>query len=453
MLTTLEEWTSLFADWTAAARIADPELPSSLSHPPATLADIAATEARLKLVTPLPPSYRAFLLASNGWQFASRAVPVLRSLARLTWFKKQNRDWIAAYTDPALVGPLPPDEVYFCYSAEAGFLHNPKHLSHTLQISDVGDAAVFLLNPMVIHADGEWEAWFFANWLPGVQRYRSFATLMRSQYRELAGDPRTLPPNVPVPFADLPTVYRDPPTLTARRVVPRKPARPIPQLLRIAQDHSWHTTMNARIKAIQELAARRDPATIAPLRALIHDPLREVGASAMIALGTLGATEVVPDLIAMVRAEDGDYACALASLGAIGNPPALDFLIEYLDSGDVNVAAAARALAPHGDPRGAVAVLQILLNPADTHTGAIAGRLLAGFGAVGLEPLTSAASHGDLIVRRRAYGGLFNLAGIRAKTPEGIRAGEALRACRITEPDPKLASDLDGLLSLVEPQQ
>jgi hypothetical protein len=33
----------------------------------------------------------------------------------------------------------------------------------------------------VVFADGEWEAWFFANWLPGASRYRSFAEMMEAE--------------------------------------------------------------------------------------------------------------------------------------------------------------------------------------------------------------------------------------------------------------------------------
>jgi hypothetical protein len=29
--------------------------------------------------------------------------------------------------------------------------------------------------------DGEWEAWFFANWNPGANRYRSFREMMQAE--------------------------------------------------------------------------------------------------------------------------------------------------------------------------------------------------------------------------------------------------------------------------------
>lgn len=57
-------------------------------------------------------------------------------------------------------------------------------LAATLQISDEGDAAFLLLNPRVRCGD-EWEAWFFAHWLPGAQRYPSFAALMLDQFGQV----------------------------------------------------------------------------------------------------------------------------------------------------------------------------------------------------------------------------------------------------------------------------
>ncbi|GEM_PF-1237136 len=449
MLTTISDWTSLLADWESAARASHSNLPPVLSYPSASPVELAAAEARLKLTSPLPPSYRAFLLTTNGWQFASRAVPLIRPAAKLTWFKKQNREWINILTDPSLRGiPLPPEETYYNYSPEVSEHFYTGHLPHTLQISDIGDDAVFLLNPMVVHHDGEWEAWFLASWLPGVRRYRSFAALMWSQYHELIGQPLEPPFNTPVPVNDLPTVYGDPPTKTPRRIAVRKPRRAIPELLRIAQDHSPRTTMNARIKAIEELAARRDPTTVAPLRTLVHDPLPDVCAHAMIALGDLRAIEAVNDLIAIIQEHEENYPCAIAALGQIGTAPALDFLVSYIESRQENTAAAASAIAPHGDPRAVAIMTEIMLDTNDRFNGDIAGSILARFGRAGIEPLIAATAHPDLVVRRRAYKGLYELAAIRAKTPEGKRAAEALRARGAMEPDPS-STFLDTVLRVL----
>ena len=53
---------------------------------------------------------------------------------------------------------MPAEQDYFNYGEDGAADWDVKHLTHTLCISDVGDSAVLLLNPMVIWPDGEWEA-------------------------------------------------------------------------------------------------------------------------------------------------------------------------------------------------------------------------------------------------------------------------------------------------------
>ncbi|WP_329450816.1 hypothetical protein OG894_12620 [Streptomyces sp. NBC_01724] len=82
------------------------------------------------------------------------------------------------------------DEEYFVYGeAQAPFLLRPEYVPHTLKISHTPEATeVYLLNPCVVTADGEWEAWFVAHWLPGAVRYQSFWDLMNDEYRRFRGD-------------------------------------------------------------------------------------------------------------------------------------------------------------------------------------------------------------------------------------------------------------------------
>ena len=40
------------------------------------------------------------------------------------------------------------------------------------------DAAFLALNPQVVTPEGEWEAWYFGNALPGARRYRNFEEMM-----------------------------------------------------------------------------------------------------------------------------------------------------------------------------------------------------------------------------------------------------------------------------------
>jgi hypothetical protein len=59
-------------------------------------------------------------------------------------------------------------------------------LSDTLEISarEIAGSAVYLLNPEVITADGEWEAIYYAHWkAPNCTHYSSFWDLMRREYQ------------------------------------------------------------------------------------------------------------------------------------------------------------------------------------------------------------------------------------------------------------------------------
>ncbi|MEO5803125.1 MAG: SMI1/KNR4 family protein [Verrucomicrobiota bacterium] len=118
-------------------------------NPGASESDLVKIEQRLKVT--LPPSYRAFLKASNGWRKASDSVPVLRSVEKIKWFRKENREWVDAYVAPQQGMESPISDVdYFSYTAEGSAKFDGKHLAQTLCISDEGDSAVLLLNPMVV---------------------------------------------------------------------------------------------------------------------------------------------------------------------------------------------------------------------------------------------------------------------------------------------------------------
>jgi cell wall assembly regulator SMI1 len=128
---------------------------------------IEATERRLGVQ--LPPSYRQFLTESNGFRQLSPFIWKLLGTAEIDWFRVRNAEWIEAYQLP---DDISADE-HRRAPLDSG-LWRAAYLWSCLQISEEGDSAVVLLNPEVVTPDGEWEAWFFANWLPGVERYHSF---------------------------------------------------------------------------------------------------------------------------------------------------------------------------------------------------------------------------------------------------------------------------------------
>jgi SMI1 / KNR4 family (SUKH-1) len=169
-------------------------------YPGATEAELQHTEARLG--TRLPPSYRDFLKVTNGWRQTTPFIHRIWSTRDLNWFPVRHRDWITDFTlgyldseDPSAMHPtrngyrnltaLPeiPDADYFVYGeAQDCSRLRVQYLETTLEISEIGDSAIYLLNPSVITPEGEWEAWFFGNWLPGADRYRSFQELMQAEY-------------------------------------------------------------------------------------------------------------------------------------------------------------------------------------------------------------------------------------------------------------------------------
>jgi hypothetical protein len=141
---------------------------------------IAALEDRLG--RRLPPSYRSFLAESDGWRNWGAFIYRLWPCSEVRWFRERNQDWIDAYVQ---AGPEieVSDADYFVYDdRQDSCRFRMRYLQSALEVSDAGDSAILLLNPEVVDDAGEWEAWFFANWMPGARRYRSFRDLMQAEH-------------------------------------------------------------------------------------------------------------------------------------------------------------------------------------------------------------------------------------------------------------------------------
>jgi hypothetical protein len=160
-----------------------------LGYSDATEQQVAQVESRLRMV--LPPSYRAFLLVTNGWRKTTPFIPRLWSTEEVDWFRRRHQDdWITPWLNGLhySLGGLPPppsvpDEEYFVYGEEqAGYNLRWEYLETALEISDVGDTDIYLLNPQVVTATGEWRAWVFES-EQGAKRYRSFWDLMQAEYQ------------------------------------------------------------------------------------------------------------------------------------------------------------------------------------------------------------------------------------------------------------------------------
>jgi SMI1 / KNR4 family (SUKH-1) len=149
-------------------------------QPPAPESEILKTEGRLGLS--LPPSYRSFLLISNGWH------PFNSFIERLLPVQEVERFRIAEPEDSALIQELyqeenVPDSIYLDYETPEHMVAvRARYYPDSLLAGrkwDGGGGELLLLNPQIVSGDGEWETIFFGNWLPGNRRYRSFFDFIR----------------------------------------------------------------------------------------------------------------------------------------------------------------------------------------------------------------------------------------------------------------------------------
>ena len=323
-------------------------------------------KAEMKLKAKLPPSYRTFLKASNGLKEASRAVPVLKSVEKLKWFGREHRDWVQAYTAPmqGMDLPLPAEQDYFNYTSEHRGSFDITHLAHTLCISEVGDSAVLLLNPMVVWPDGEWEAWFFANWVPGAVRYRSFTEWMRHERAERRNELYE-----PVQTTgELPIVYRDGPLKANRRIRPREEVLTLEQV----RDRLKSKTRSRRIKAVQHLSRVGGPEAVNLLLELFKSDYDfHVRCEAAESLGKLRAHEAIEPLIAEAVEYSHVSGSAIQALSFFNDERSARCLVRMIETNNICVGAAAYALAARKDARGVKPLVDLLVSksPEHQHTG------------------------------------------------------------------------------------
>lgn len=159
-----------------------------LGNPAAPSSALSALEARLGVR--LPPSYRSFLLASDGARIPSDTINRFLSVNEVQWFVEKYAEWAKAVQEEDEMDAT--DAEYFNYvPVRQTTLHKrSRYLRSALLVSsnEPDYEAVYLLNPEVIDERGEWEAWFFANWMPGAQRFPSFAELVAVVRRQTIED-------------------------------------------------------------------------------------------------------------------------------------------------------------------------------------------------------------------------------------------------------------------------
>jgi hypothetical protein len=124
---------------------------------------------------------------SNGWLNTGSWVGKVWSTEEIAWYRTRHQDaidaWLVGPSEHG--GPYPvSDEEYFVYGETQDTVSvRFEYLQTSLELTEESGTEVYLLNPLVVTPDGEWEAWFLAHWLPGAMRYRSFWDLMQGEYQ------------------------------------------------------------------------------------------------------------------------------------------------------------------------------------------------------------------------------------------------------------------------------
>jgi SMI1 / KNR4 family (SUKH-1) len=126
-------------------------------------AEIVAAEGRLDVR--LPPSYREFLLVSDGFGPLSGTITTLRAVSEIGWLADLERESVDAWLEGAL-----------SFTDDASDESAIRVIERTLLVGD-GDGYVLLI-PEQMNPNGEMVTWFFAHWVPGEVPFPSFRAFL-----------------------------------------------------------------------------------------------------------------------------------------------------------------------------------------------------------------------------------------------------------------------------------
>jgi hypothetical protein len=247
----------------------------------------------------------------------------------------------------------------------------------------VEDSAVCLLNPQAITRDGEWEAWFFANWLPGARRYRSFEELMRAEYNQFAGGDWRQAEGVP---GELPDEYIGSPGSPKRRI--KKRTRPRPRKILGKPYDQW--TVDELLEMLRN-----------PEFDIIHDEVIE-------GLALLGDSRAVEPLIQLL--ERNGSTAAMNALKKLAPQRLPELLLAVLRKSSPGYPlAAGMIMAEMKDDRAVPLLLDVMrdTSPQGSTEPEYVSQVIALFGTTGYNALVGCLTDADPVVRRRAVGGLY----------------------------------------------
>jgi HEAT repeat protein len=415
------DWRPFLTGWSAELMTTDlarhacppPESRDWLGFESAADSDITDLEVRLGLI--LPPSYKSFLQITNGWRVTTPFIYRVRPAAEVNWFHIENENWVEGYTRNTPEVPTEYNYSYMCrYTEDGAGDYHPGHMNTLVQISDV-ENGVYLLNPQAVTPDGEWEAWFLANWTAGPLRFSSFAHLMVREFktfRELMKITGPEPSKLAIPGPNI------------RRVSVVKAPSKIPETesieTLISQIESDDPSV--RSKAIRAFwgklkgrfqESKRRPDLVAPLTDLFYRSRDAEIRAACVA----GLTEFAEDLLApkplLDALSDSDPSVVMHGVFALAYFPdarGVESLCRFIESNvDVSFKESAMGqLGKIGDPRAIPALVKVLLQAEnqDLQTFTTAGYNLGRCGPKGVDVLIDAINHTDPRIRLAAVIGL-----------------------------------------------
>lgn len=180
--TVLTQWSKQLMTSNIAPHLWAPQARASqwLGTAGATEAALQATETRLQ--TTLPPSYRAFLTATNGLSVLTRFVWRVYPVEEIGWYGPRYPNNLALLRGDFGTGPLGKLCKLLGWPTTSpanddGDAIPVNQLQSALEIAggNYTDAVEYVLNPHVQTNDGEWEAWIIRWWKPTLmERYESF---------------------------------------------------------------------------------------------------------------------------------------------------------------------------------------------------------------------------------------------------------------------------------------
>ncbi|MBJ6643226.1 SMI1/KNR4 family protein [Streptomyces sp. BSE7-9] len=151
----------------------------ALASPPASEADVADAERRLG--TRLPPSYRGFLLASNGWSLRDDSIHQLGAAHEIGWFG-----------DPFSMTPMYRQSLDERATEQQVLLAGM--WERALQLETDSDMSYALLDPGDTDDDGEWALYVYKGWSGEYPtRYPSFRAYMQRRYESFHAERAQLP--------------------------------------------------------------------------------------------------------------------------------------------------------------------------------------------------------------------------------------------------------------------